>query len=134
MLVGALVGLFLGWLLRNAVQNAQLEMIGFGLMVGVVAGFVLGLFIAFVDALFLVRSIPAVVSGKTQATTAAALSSGAGVVAVFGLALLLLSFVWKGVLGEMVIMAPALCLAVVAWIAADWAGRRALKSALNTLS
>ncbi|HET9496631.1 MAG TPA: hypothetical protein VFR15_20580 [Chloroflexia bacterium] len=46
----------------------------------------------------------------------------------------MLSTVWHGALGETVILAPAVVLASVAWIAANSVGERALKSVLGSSS
>jgi hypothetical protein len=134
MLVGAMTGGSIGWYIRNAVPGDQFGMIGIGLMVGVAAGFFLGLIISFVDALFLVRSVPDVVSGKTQASSAAATSAAVAAVGVIGVTLLLLSTVWHGAFGDIVVLAPAVVLTVVAWIAGNWVGERALNRVSGSTS
>lgn len=133
-LVGAITGGSVGFVARNAVPGDQFGMIGLGLMLGVAAGFFLGLIISFVDALVLVRSVPQVLSGKTQASSAAATSAGVAAVGVIGVTLLLLSTVWHGALGEMWILAAAVLFASVAWIAGNWVGGSALERALGSTS
>ena len=131
MLAGAITGASIGWLTRGAVQGDQFQMPLVGLMMGVLAGLILGLFVAFVTALLLVRSVPAVLSGKTQASGAATTAAGVAAIAVIGLVLVLLSLVWHGALGEAWVLAPSLALVVVSWIAGTVIGERALKSVLN---
>ena len=133
-IVGTALGFSIGWTLRNAVPGGGFDLPIFGLMTGAVAGFLFGLFIAFVDALLLVRAVPDVLAGRSEASRAAATSAAVGVLVVFGLVVLLLMIVWNGVLGEFWITGPAIALAFIAWVAGNLVGQRALRSTLDTLS
>jgi len=132
MLVGAMIGAFAGGLVQDAVSGGRLEITLMGCVAGALAGLFLGFLIASVDALLLTRAVPAVLSGKTHQSTAAAIASVVAVVAATGLVLLLVAPVLWGLPEEIWVLSPAVFLLTIPWVAVTVVGESALEGVLGT--
>ena len=134
MLVGAMTGAFAGGLVQDAVPGGLPEITLIGCVAGALAGLFLGFLIASVDALLLARAVPAVLSGKTHPSTAAATASIVAVVVATGLILLLVAPVLWGLPDEIWVLSPAVFLLTLPWVAVSVVGESALGQTLGTVS
>jgi hypothetical protein len=134
MLVGAMIGAFAGGLVQDAMPGGLLEITLMGSVAGALAGLFLGFLIASVDVLLLARAVPAVLSGKTHQSTAAATASGAAVVAATGLVLPLVAPVLWRLPDEMWVLSPAVFLLAIPWVAVSAVGESALEGVLGSVS
>jgi predicted PurR-regulated permease PerM len=113
------------------VWGGRLEITLMGGVAGALAGLFLGFLIASVDALLLTRAVPAVLSGKTHQSTAAAIASVVAVVAATGLVLLLIAPVLWGLPDEIWVLSPAVFLLTIPWVAVSVVGESALEQTLG---